>query len=313
MASLIAVFLALALGILVGGEVLHATVVHDLRAEAAQGRSSSEAAEQASLLDRSARQRSDAALAAAAPMLLGDRLRGRAVALVSLPGVDDAVRGAVADALRSAQASLVGDVRLADLAVDPTVAQLVADVSARLRRPTPGRSGPTASAPPPAPPGTPAPDTPAAGAPGDPAAQLSDVLADAVSAPSAARVVPALRAARLLQVGSRIDGPATALVVLAAGGAARGDEKALLIALASAAAARGAAVAVTAPLSAAAAGGALAALRADPVGGRVSSVDGADTPAGPLTTVLALVAQGLGRPGQYGTGPGATAVLPALG
>jgi hypothetical protein len=58
-------------------------------------------------------------------------------------------------------------------------------------------------------------------------------------------------------------------------------------------------------------GGLLAALRAQSTTAQdVSSVDGADRGLGRVTLVSALAEQRAGRAGQYGAGPGATAVLP---
>ena len=45
--------------------------------------------------------------------------------------------------------------------------------------------------------------------------------------------------------------------------------------------------------------------------GGASSVDSADTPAGQVSLVLALVEQLAGGKGSYGSGPGASSVLPA--
>jgi hypothetical protein len=52
-------------------------------------------------------------------------------------------------------------------------------------------------------------------------------------------------------------------------------------------------------------------LRGDPVSGRVSTVDNLESPMGQTAAVLALEDLGVPRFGQYGVGPGAQRVLPA--
>lgn len=292
-ASLVAVFLALAIGVLVGGEVLHATVVHDLRTQAGVAHDDAADARRTAEADRAARSRAESFSAAAGPRLLAGVLPGATVLLVSIPGTAADDRNRLAAGLRTAGASLVGDVRLGPVATDPDASALLTDVASRLR------------------PATVTVHT-------EPGQQLADVVAAASTTGGAtggtsgdgARLVPTLRGARLLEPGSRVDARADLVVLLVPGGVARGSQIALLLDLARSCSARAAAVIVAGPAGSAAAGGVLAALRRDPLQTSVSSADGIDTAEGPTVATLALAERRGGRAGHYGTGPGATAVLP---
>ncbi|SRR5699024_4595696 len=73
--------------------------------------------------------------------------------------------------------------------------------------------------------------------------------------------------------------------------------------------ARGAGTVLAGATGSAEGNGALAVVRNDPaLAARLSTVDNIEYPAGRITTVLALAAELDDRTGQYGTGPGATAV-----
>jgi len=327
-ASLVAVFLALAVGVATGGELLHSTVVHDLRAQAAAARAHAEQARVDGGADRTARAEAEAFASAASPRLLALRLAGRHALVVTLPGSTPQDLNRLAAAVRAAGADLAGDLRVGAVAVDPDASVLLADVAGRLAVP-PAALTPSASPLPSAGPLPSASPLPSAGplpsaspstadsTVGAGAQRVAAVLAAATAGGAGAqsdpvRVLATLRGARLLDPGSRSAARADVVLLLSPGGAARGSATGLLLALAGAYQARGLAVVVAGPASAAAAGGALAALRADPLHARVSSADGLDTTQGPTVAVLALAERAAGRTGHYGRGPGATAVLPPV-
>jgi len=311
-ASLVAVFLALAVGVLVGGVALHATEVHDLRTRATSADADAAAARSSAARDGADSARSDAVSVAAVTRLLGARLRGHDVVVVSLPGADPRDRDRLGAGLRAAGASMGGDLRLASAAVEGDAIGLLGDVASRLDPRARGaaldrfatmlaQAGTSARTPPTTGPTT-APTTPRSqGAAPLPAVPVST-----------ARLVPTLRAAALLDVGSRVDGAADLVVIVVPPGgdgrAVDGATDALTLALARAMAARGTRVLVSGPATSAQPGGAVAAVRRDVLRATVSSTDGLDAAAGPAVAGLALVAPG--PAGHYGSGPAASAPLP---
>ena len=319
-ASLVAVFLALAVGVLVGGVALHATEVHDLRTRATNADADAAAARSSAARDGADSARSDAVSAAAVTRLLGARLRGHDVVVVSLPGADPRDRDRLGAGLRAAGASMGGDLRLASAAVQGDAIGLLGDVAGRLdprargaaldrfatvlaQAGTSARTRPAAA-------GSTQPTTGPTTGPTIPRSQAAAPL-PAVPV-STARLVPTLRAAALLDVGSRVDGAADLVVIVVPpggdGGAVDGATDALTLALARAMAARGTRVLVSGPATSARPGGAVAAVRRDVLRSTVSSTDGLDAAAGPAVAGLALVAPG--PAGHYGSGPAASAPLP---
>ena len=319
-ASLVAVFLALAVGVLVGGVALHATEVHDLRTRATSADADAAAARSSAARDGADSARSDAVSAAAVTRLLGARLRGHDVVVVSLPGADPRDRDRLGAGLRAAGASMGGDLRLASAAVQGDAIGLLGDVAGRLdprargaaldrfatvlaQAGTSARTRPAAA-------GSTQPTISPTISPTTPRSQgAAPVPAVPVST---ARLVPTLRAAALLDVGSRVDGAADLVVIVVPpggdGSAVDGATDALTLALARAMAARGTRVLVSGPATSARPGGAVAAVRRDVLRSTVSSTDGLDAAAGPAVAGLALVAPG--PAGHYGSGPAASAPLP---
>lgn len=117
--SLVAVFMALAVGIVLGagplGQEISSTLeaqVKELREERNGLRAQLDQAE-------SREQLKDQAVRIATPVLTADRLTGRRVGLVTMPGADRNIVGQVQDGLAAAGASVVLTVRLTDAWQDP--------------------------------------------------------------------------------------------------------------------------------------------------------------------------------------------------
>ena len=125
-------------------------------------------------------------------------------------------------------------------------------------------------------------------------------------------VLTALRDTGFITYGRERIGPAdTALIVTGGGlGEDAGNQGATVARLAAGLAPHGAGTVVAGRDGSASGTAAVAVTRSDPaLTGTVSTVDDIDTQSGRITTVLALQElAGGGRPGQYGTGQGATAV-----
>jgi hypothetical protein len=112
--SLVAVFLALALGIVVGSTVLQEGTVSVLRATSDQVRRESEAnrTENFALNEENARLQSFGATVL--PELVQDRLEGRSVVLVDTDKVDSGLRDGVRKVLEDAGADVDGQITFAD-------------------------------------------------------------------------------------------------------------------------------------------------------------------------------------------------------
>jgi copper transport outer membrane protein MctB len=263
-------------------------------------------AKQADLTDRlrtaTARAATDQALAASLTKpLLRDQLDGRYVLLVAAPGADRATVRRTSTALRQAGATVTGSLTLRADYVDPAKAQSpLEDLALRL-----------------VPPGVTFPD----GA--KPIARVGTVLARSTVTrnPSAAGKIDQ-KAAELIAGLDELDaitltgnpGRLADLAVVVAGPAPAGTEardgsRDALLGLVDAlqASSRG-----TVVLGSPARTGLVAQVRAQTAARRASTVDTAGSGAGDLATVLGLAQQLTGASGDYGSGPGADALVPEV-
>ncbi|WP_369054027.1 copper transporter [Kineococcus terrestris] len=349
--SLVSVFLALAVGIVLGAGPLNEGISVGITDQVRQLTQ-----EQEQL--RTERDQAQAALAAreewaatVAPALVARQLGGRAVAVVELPGADADVTDEAVAVLEAAGATVASRVAVSADWVDPALAADRADLAGRLSAARPGTGagageggdeGAQQDA------GAPDEDGAAqdggggdggdggdgAAAGGDEGAQ--DVLAGALAAalvvpdlgteapgPVAGEGLQALVDAGLVEVRGEPAGPAS-LALLVAGPApdVEGDAEAAEAAEAGAAAwttlaarfdAASAGALLAGPAGSADEGGAVAAVRADAdVAGAVSTVDDLDSASGRVSAVLGLREQLSGDAGQYGTASTADALSPPL-
>lgn len=304
--SIIAVFLALAVGIVVGTTALNGPVLDDLNSRVS-GLTADKRSLEAQL--RTVEQRTAAQEQAArllAPEVLPDRLDGQRVVVVSGPDAPARLREDLLPLLTAAGATLGPSVRLRPGLLDPANAQLIDDLVAQVA--VPGAELPQ-------------------GEPVDQAvAQLAQVLVQrpGVEPPSAqvlGRVLAAYQGEDLVDVEGELDEPGTLAVLLTGdpdpralegeAGEAAAERTRALLGLARALDVRSSGAVVAGSAATAQEGGLVALLRDDNgVADRVSSVDAADTPTGRLAVVLALQEQRAGGAGAYGSGPGAEAPLP---
>jgi Copper transport outer membrane protein, MctB len=118
--SIVAVFLALALGLFLGSTTLQSTVTHSLR-DQADRLTSTNSADDAKIKLLGGELGSEQALTAAAePYIVQDRLSGTTVALISAPGVDSKLRKSVAATLQFSGATVTSDVQIQASYLDPT-------------------------------------------------------------------------------------------------------------------------------------------------------------------------------------------------
>ncbi|WP_165821274.1 copper transporter [Nocardioides gansuensis] len=263
--SLVAVFLALAVGIALGGGLLHEQV--------ASGDADPEAAGAPQADPRGAY--ADGFAAAVAPTLLSGRLAERSVALVTLPGADENVVTALSEQVAAAGGSVTARFSLTDTWTTPEQKSLVDTLGSQLMTQQPEGS---------------------VAAEATTYDRVGELLGDAVATTEESAtelngksraVLDSLAGGELLTAPEEVAKRAPlVLLVLGEPPAAEGGD-AILGGLVTglARAARGVVVAGT---TADGGDGQLGRLRGDPVAAQVATVDGIDTAAGRTATVLAV-------------------------
>jgi hypothetical protein len=305
--SLIAVFLAVALGIVIGTTQLNGPVLTNL-----QGQVSALQADKRTLEDESRQlqaQLDDVGSfdEAVGPALVEGVLTERSVVLVvgSDDVAPDVLEGLTA-LLGSAGATVTGTIRLTAGYGDPANDDAVADYAG-------------------------GPDRPAGLAPAsgtDPARLTAALLAEVLMVPPAeagtagsvpesatASVLTALEELGVLGRDTSSVSPADYAVLLTAGAPTdeiAGDRTTALTELVAALDRRGSGAVAAGDPTSTEDGGLIRALRADSsVAAVVSTVDNVSVPAGRISTVLALAAESRGTTGEYGTGEDTQPVPPA--
>lgn len=307
--SLVSVFMALAIGVVLGAGPLKEAIGDQLSNQVEGLRQDKVALQQAvANRDQQVADR-DAFVDAVNGSLVAEQLGGTSVVLITLPGTDSDVADAVADQLSTAGAKLTGRVAVQGKWTDPdqgTFRKTLAGTQIQYVNPRPPAS---------------------AGADGELAAVLAravltDDVAKAGQADTDAQtILGALTGGELVSVDGDPAARATLAVVLTGApdaGAGAGQEKwtqaagKSYLALLSALDAAGAGTVFAGPQSTTADDGLLAQLRKSDAASAVSTVDTVDSPMGRTTVVLALREQLVDGVGQYGFGDGASAPLPDL-
>jgi hypothetical protein len=299
--SITAVFLALAVGLVLGTAALNGPVTEGLFNETQSLRKSNgQLRDQvAELEDEVAK--GDEFIKEVAPLLVGGRLTGRRVLLVAMPGADDGAVGGVIENLRLAQASLTGTVRLTDTFVAPENREDVRDLATRLLPPNiddvpSDADGVTASA-----------------------ALLAGVLLEhqpAVTGSERTAVLTGYQQQGLIDMDKKITQPAQGVIIVTDLPATDDADAAGRNAAVLAATRQFARVGpVVAGRGTGGDSNPVAAIRSDPVRRRsVSTVDNVNGSLGQLAAVLALVHWFTeGKAGHYGISDGADGRIPKPG
>jgi hypothetical protein len=309
--SLISVFLALAVGIVLGAGPLRENLGDQLQKQVSDLRAEKDGLREEQQTNKASIEHRDDFITAVTPELVGGELASHTVAIVRLPGVDDAAVDAAVDTLDTAGATVTARVEVTDAWTDPERRLLREQIETRLAATVPG--GVTGE---------------------DSQARLDALLARAVlsGAPAGASPVDAparaimteLDGGDLVNLEGEVANLADVALILvpgvpeATGQAAAAqptpenaeDTAAQFVRLARAVDSYGGAV-VSGPASSATRNGLVTAVRADDAAAReVSTVDSGGTPAGDVAATLALREQADGKIGHYGFGDGATAPLP---
>jgi hypothetical protein len=302
--SLIAVFLAVALGIVIGTTQLNGPVLSNLEGQVSALQEDKRQLEDETQQLQTTLDDAGAFDEAVGPTLVRDTLAGRSVLLVvgSADVPTDVVEGVTA-LLGSAGATVTGSLRLTAAYSDPATATALQTYV----------TGPGL------PPGVVLPQTDDTGE--LVAALLAGVLMvqpGGVAPPDSgatSSVLAGLEELEVLSQDTTSISPADFAVFLTAGGYTKdegaAERNATLLDLVTALDARSSGAVVAGDAAAAADGGLVAAVRADATAtGTVSTVDDVGSPAGRITTVLAVAAEGRGASGRYGAGAD-TLPLPA--
>jgi Copper transport outer membrane protein, MctB len=302
--SLVAVFLALAVGIVLGAGPLNDTLGNALEKQTKALTAQKRALQgQVTTLQDQVNYGEDVAADLVAPSVFG-RLTGDRVVIVSMPGADGKLTDALTRVLGQAGASVTGQVKLSASYVDPNQSTLVGDLATHLA-PT-GMSLPITG----------------------PYDEAAFVLSDALVTRSATlmgkpdensvALLSGYRQAGLLSVTGDVDQRANLALVVAADAPqtatdATNAANASLLPLLSALDDTGRGVLVAGPEGSADTGGFLRAVRDDHDARRlISTEDTANLASGRIGTILSLLEQYLGGVGHYGDGPGANEALPRL-
>jgi hypothetical protein len=308
--SIIAVFLALAVGIVVGTAALNGPIVDNLRDNISRLTSDKRALEGDVRELQAQVQASDEFATEVAPQLVEGALAEQRVLLVTTPDTPGDLAERLRPLLADAGAVVTGQLEVLPAFSDPQQRALIDDLVAQV-----------------VPAGV---DLPDGGPVERAAAELAAALTtgpgnDPVDAGEAQAVVSAFEEADLVRFAAEAGAEgqalrtATLVVLLAPQGpqppidetVAQRNET--LLALASALDEPSAGLVLAGPASSALEGGLVQALRSSAtLAADLSSVDNADRGIGRLAVVLALDAQAEGEVGQYGAGPGASDPLPAL-
>jgi Copper transport outer membrane protein, MctB len=303
--SLIAVFLAVALGIVIGTTQLNGRVVDNLNAQVGsleQDKRGLEAQNQ----QIQAQLGSDESFAqAVAPALVSGTLRGRKVLLVlTSDQVPSGTVDAVDTLVHQAAGTVSGTIHLQPQYTDPASASGIENYVTGSGRPA----------------GIQLPQT------DDPHQLVAALLAEVLLAPSfnssantsaISSVLAGLSALDVLAQDSATVSRADYAIVLTAGALDGTDvdkRNAALVDLAAALDAGGSGAVVAGDTASAGSGGLVGAVRNDPtVSAAVSTVDNVGSAVGQLSTVLALGRERQGTSGKYGTGSDTQPVPPVAG
>lgn len=300
--SLVAVLLALTVGIVVGTTAMNGPVLSGLRTQV-DDLTGQRAAQQQSIRDLQQRvARANEFAATVGPKVVADRLKNRTVVLLSTPGVAVEERDAVQKILQTAGAKITGRLQLMPGYADP-------------RRGEELKSYATSDS---LPAGFQLPESDDAGVLG--AALVSYLLvgqdagATRPQPNDVTQVLAGLASLQMVRLDTKDVTPADFAVLLTAGqfaGDGAADRLRAVTDLANALDRGGKGAVVAGDLASAGKAGALGAIRADQsLAASVSTVDSVDTAAGQIACVFAVGEQAGGKAGQYGMATNADAAFP---
>jgi hypothetical protein len=291
--SIIAVFLALALGILVGTTGLNGAILSDLKKQVKSLRGETQSLRTSNdALSTTAGNDEKFASEYMKPILAG-RLTGKSIIMVSSPGTSSKIRNGVDAALVAAGATVVTEVQLAPAYADPARASDITGLIGSTGKPAEIKLPLTSDVP------------TLAGA------LLGYVLSGRGATTDLGQVLSSFAGLRMLSVNDHPK-PAALAVVLGNGTFVKTDGRARAMpALVGEFNAYGIKTVVAGDNSSDTGAGLVAQIRGNTtLTSAVSTVDNADTAIGQVSTALAMAGLVVGQSGQYGTGAGAGSLFP---
>jgi hypothetical protein len=297
--SITSVFLALAIGLVLGTAALNGPVANDLNSRVTDLRAAnSQLRGQVEDLDQQVQGR-DAFVKQVAPSLLAGRLAKKRVLVVTLPGVVSEHVSGVQSMLQTAGATVTGTIAFRDAFVDPATSNDEIDLATRLLPP-----GVTS---------LPSNDNGAETA----AALFGRVFAAGrTTVPDAARtaLLAGFGQLRLIEAAPQV-GAADALVIVGGQPLTGSDadrRNANVLALVSQLGAAFGHDVLAAPSTTGKGNVVLAVRGDDTLATKIATVDTVGSAEGQLAAALAIAETFTGKPGHYGTGSGAVAAVPIL-
>lgn len=297
--SLVAVFLALTVGLVLGSTVLEKPVIQGTR-KTADGLDHKNAKLREDLLALQSQQRaSEKFVRGVAPGMLADRLKGERVVLVQAPGASDEHSRQLAQNVRDAGGQMSGTVALQPSYLAKEKVGVLGGLTDTLAKTTKT-------------------DMPDGAVPAERAAiLLSQALVttsdDEVgqSDPGSTGTLNSFKSAHFLTADGSPAKHASLAILVGPAHAYRGNQASnknnALVALAKQLDTTGNGSVLAGPTSS---NGVVAALRTDDEASEVSSVDDLDAAPGRVTTVLALALEANGKSGKWGIARGADRVAP---
>lgn len=300
--SIIAIFLALALGLVVGASALRGPLVDQLKDRSGQLEKDNQSLRVQNRTVDQLNGYDDQVVDTIAPQVVDGRLKGESVIFVEAPGADDQMRAKTADIVNKAGARISGYVTLQDKYLDGGQVATLSELTDTLKPAGlefPSDAGPYDRA----------------------AAELASVLvtrqpsSSGQEDPAAGQVLAGFKTAGFLNYSGQPATRATLALVIAPAAASNEKnadaENKALVAIPIALSGYGIGTVAVGNADSAADGGMLKALRAESrAQGHVSTVDTADVAAGRLTTVFALSSARQGKTSDYGIGSEADGPLP---
>ncbi len=294
--SIIAVFLALALGIVVGTTGLNGAILSDLRKNVRELKSENSDLRTSNSTYQSQAKNANEFAGDYSSKILAGSLTGQKIVVISAPGASSDVKKGVEAAVTAGGGTVVGRIQLLAGYIDPTNSAAISSFVTSGVQPT-GLNLPQTSD-----------SATLAGA------LLGYVLAGKGTPTDILSVIAGMAKLNLLTVENKNYPAAAQLAVVITGGTlATTDPKAKAMpALVSQFTQYGLKTVVAGDATSATEAGLVATVRGDSTMQRsVSTVDNADTALGQLSTALALAGLERDTVGQYGIGPGANNLFPA--
>ncbi len=294
--SVIAIFLAIALGVVVGTSALNGAVVGDLRRQVSDLKSSnSAAADQARALQARAGN-GDLLAQTFGPKIVGAALAKVPVVLLGAPGATKPMKDAIASEITAAGGTVAARLQLSNDFIYPQRANDIKSLATSAIRPT----------------GLQLPITDDAGLLAG--ALVGFVLLGHGQSTDLTQVLAGFNTLNMLKTESGNPGSGKALVLVAPGSRKAGDRAAATLqSFATELALIGGPTVVAGDQQSATAAGLIAELRGNDAAKKaLSTVDDAGSTLGNLTVVLTVADALAGRKGSYGVAAGADALLPGV-